>query len=48
MWRYCAEYNYTNNVPLALNVHVLKDANFMFALTNAPFVLFTGQPQKKG
>ena len=48
MWRYCAEYKYTYNVPLALNVHVLKDANFMFAVTNAPFVFFTGQPRKKG
>ena len=36
----------TLNVLLALNVHVLRDTNFMFVVT-PPFVFLTGQPQKK-
>ena len=32
---------------LVINVHVLRDANFMFVVTPAPFVFLTRQPQKK-
>ena len=33
---------------LALNVHALREANFIFAVILAPFVFLTGKPQKKG
>ena len=36
----------TLNVLVTLNV--LREANFMFVVTDAPFVFLTGQPQKKG
>ena len=33
---------------LALNVHVLRNAKFMFVVNPAPFVFLTGQQQEKG
>ena len=38
----------TLNVFLALNVHVLRNANFNFVVTLAPFVFLAGHPEKKG
>ena len=33
---------------LSLNVHIVRDANFIFVVTHTPYVFVTGQPQKKG
>ena len=46
---FCLKTGHYLNVPLALNIHVLREGiNYMFVVTHEPIVSFTQQPQQKG